>query len=99
VSIVGVAVIVAVIVIGRVIVAALVSGNDAVDLIDAVNEDATGGWERQSVPQNVAADCGRATHADKGEYYASARASAMESASHLEVTRVDDAGVHPDGTT
>src|ERR1700741_236193 len=35
-----------VIVIVPVIVAALVNGNDAVSVIDAVSDDATGGWER-----------------------------------------------------
>ena len=33
-------------VIPLVIVAALVNGNDAVDVFDAVDDDATGGWER-----------------------------------------------------
>ena len=40
------AVAVIVIVIVSVIVAALVNGNDAVSVIDAVGDDATGGWER-----------------------------------------------------
>jgi hypothetical protein len=35
-----------VIVIARVIVAALVNGNDTVGVIDAVDEDATSGWQR-----------------------------------------------------
>jgi hypothetical protein len=43
------AVIVAVIVavIAPVMVAALVNGNDTVGVIDAVSDDATGGWDRR----------------------------------------------------
>jgi hypothetical protein len=37
---------VTVIVIMPVIVAALVNGNDTVGVIDAVDDDATGGWDR-----------------------------------------------------
>jgi hypothetical protein len=38
-------VIVAVAVSARVMVAALVNGNDTVSVIDAVSDDATGGWD------------------------------------------------------
>jgi hypothetical protein len=44
---VGVAVVVIVIVIAPVVVAALVNGNDAVGVIDAVDDDATNGWDRR----------------------------------------------------
>ena len=44
----------------------------------------------QSVPQNIAEGCGRTTRADKAKHYAIARGSAMESASHLDVMRVDE---------
>ena len=43
----------------------------------------------QSVPQNIAEGCGRTTRADKARHYTIARGSAMESASHLDVMRVD----------
>ena len=43
----------------------------------------------QSVPQNIAEGCGRRSRADKARHYAIARGSAMECASHLDVTRVD----------
>jgi four helix bundle protein len=44
----------------------------------------------QSVPQNIAEGCGRTTRADKARHYTIARGSAMESASHLDVMRVDE---------
>ena len=44
----------------------------------------------QSVPQNIAEGCGRTTRADKAKYYTIARGSAMESASHLDVMRIDE---------
>jgi four helix bundle protein len=44
----------------------------------------------QSVPQNIAEGCGRTTRADKAKHSAIARGSAMESASHLDVMRVDE---------
>jgi four helix bundle protein len=45
----------------------------------------------QSVPQNIAEGCGRATRPDKAKHYTIARGSAMECASHFDVMRVDDA--------
>jgi len=44
----------------------------------------------QSVPQSIAEGCGRTTRADKAKHYTIARGSAMESASHLDVMRVDE---------
>jgi four helix bundle protein len=44
----------------------------------------------QSVPQNVAEGCGRIAKGDKARFYAIARGSAMESASHLDVMRVGE---------
>ena len=44
----------------------------------------------QSVPQNIAEGCGRTTRADKAKHYTIARGSVMESASHLDVMRVDE---------
>jgi four helix bundle protein len=44
----------------------------------------------QSIPQNIAEGCGRTTRADKARYYAIARGSAMECASHLDVMQVDE---------
>ena len=119
-----------------VFVAALVSGNDSVALIETVDEGATPSengrlalemlyfqkldvYERaiaflvlsqrvlrrvpkghadladqlrrsaQSIPQNIAEGCGRTTRADKARHYTIARGSAMESASHLDVMRVE----------
>jgi len=43
-----------------------------------------------SIPQNIADGCGRTTRADKAKHYTIARGSAMESASHLDVMRVDE---------
>ena len=124
-------------VIGPVAVAALLSGNETVDVIETVDDaDATSGstarcssmlyfqkldvYKRsieflavalrvrqslpkghvdlvdplrraaQSVPQNIAEGCGRTTRADKAKHYAVARGSAMESAAHLDVMRVEE---------
>ena len=41
-------------------------------------------------PQNIAEGSGRTTRADKAKHYTIARGSAMESASHLDVMRVDE---------
>ena len=41
----------------------------------------------QSMPPNIAEGAGKTTSADKARYYAIARGSAMESASHLDVMR------------
>jgi four helix bundle protein len=54
------------------------------DLADQLRRSA------QSIPQNIAEGCGRTTRADKAKHYAIARGSAMESASHLDVMRVDE---------
>jgi four helix bundle protein len=45
----------------------------------------------QSIPQNIAEGCGRTSRADKAKHYTIARGSAMESASHLDVMRVEGA--------
>ncbi|HKU41261.1 MAG TPA: four helix bundle protein [Polyangiales bacterium] len=44
----------------------------------------------QSIPQNIAEGCGRRTRADRAKYYTIARGSAVKSAAHLEVLRVDE---------
>ena len=44
----------------------------------------------QSIPQNIAEGCGRTTRADKAKHYTIARGSAMESASHLDVMKLDE---------
>jgi len=44
----------------------------------------------QSIPQNIAEGCGRTTRADKAKHYTIARGSAMESASHFDVMRVEE---------
>ena len=44
----------------------------------------------QSIPQNIAEGCGRTTRADKAKHYTIARGSAMESAAHFDVMRVDE---------
>ena len=54
------------------------------DLADQLRRSA------QSVPQNIAEGCGRTTRADKARYYTIARGSAMESASHLDVMRIEE---------
>ena len=82
---------VAVIVIAPVTVAALGNGNATVGVIDAVSDHATGGREwSTTIPQNIAEGCGRTTRADKAKHYTIARGSAMESAAHLDVMRVDE---------
>jgi hypothetical protein len=42
------------------------------------------------MPLNIAEGAGKTTSADKARYYAVARGSAMESASHLDVMRVEE---------
>jgi four helix bundle protein len=54
------------------------------DLADQLRRSA------QSIPQNIAEGCGRATRADKAKHYTIARGSAMESAAHLDVMRVGE---------
>ena len=54
------------------------------DLADQLRRSA------QSIPQNIAEGCGRATRADKAKHYTIARGSAMESAAHLDVLRVEE---------
>ena len=54
------------------------------DLVDQLRRSA------QSIPQNVAVGAGKTTRADKAKHYTIARGSAMESAAHLEVMRVDE---------
>ena len=44
----------------------------------------------QSIPQNIAEGAGRASRADKARHYTIARGSAMESAAHLDVMKVDE---------
>jgi four helix bundle protein len=43
----------------------------------------------QSTPQNIAEGAGRMTKPDKARHYTIARGSAMESASHLDVMKVE----------
>ncbi len=54
------------------------------DLADQIRHAA------QSIPQNIAEGCGRTTRADKAKHYTIARGSAMESASHFDVMRVEE---------
>jgi four helix bundle protein len=44
----------------------------------------------QSTPQNIAEGVGRMSRLDKARHYTIARGSAMESAAHLDVMKVDD---------
>ena len=44
----------------------------------------------RSIPQNIAEGTGKTSRPDKTKYYAIARGSAMESAAHLDVMKVDD---------
>jgi four helix bundle protein len=44
----------------------------------------------QSIPQNIGEGCGRTARPDKAKYYAIARGSAMECASHLDVMRIEE---------
>jgi four helix bundle protein len=60
------------------------------DLADQLRRSA------QSIPQNIAEGCGRTTRADKAKHYTIARGSAMESAAHLDVMRVDELIGHED---
>jgi four helix bundle protein len=54
------------------------------DLVDQLRRSA------QSIPQNIAEGAGKTTRADKAKYYTIARGSAMESAAHLDVMRVEE---------
>jgi len=54
------------------------------DLADQLRRSA------QSTPQNIAEGAGRISKLDKARHYTIARGSAMESAAHLDVMRVDD---------
>jgi len=54
------------------------------DLVDQLRRAA------QSIPQNVAEGAGKTSRLDKAKYYAIARGSAMESAAHLDVMKLDD---------
>lgn len=54
------------------------------DLIDQLRRSA------QSIPQNIAEGAGKNARADKARYYSIAGGSAMESAAHLDVMRVDE---------
>ena len=54
------------------------------DLIDQLRRSA------QSIPQNIAEGAGKSSRADKAKYYCIARGSAMESAAHLDVMRVEE---------
>ena len=53
------------------------------DLVDQLRRSA------QSIPQNIAEGAGKTTRADKAKYYSIARGSAMESAAHLDVMKVE----------
>jgi four helix bundle protein len=54
------------------------------DLADQLRRSA------QSIPQNIAEGAGKTTRADKAKHYTIARGSAMESAAHLDVMRVEE---------
>jgi four helix bundle protein len=54
------------------------------DLVDQLRRAA------QSIPQNIAEGAGKTGRADKARYYAIARGSAMESAAHLDVMKIDE---------
>jgi four helix bundle protein len=54
------------------------------ELIDQLRRSA------QSTPQNIAEGAGRTSRLDKARHYTIARGSAMESAAHLDVMKVDD---------
>jgi four helix bundle protein len=66
----------------RRIVSQLPKGN--ADLIDQLRRSARG------VPQGIAEGAGKTTRADKAKYYGIARGSAMESASHLDLMKIDE---------
>jgi len=53
------------------------------DLTDQLRRSA------QSTPQNIAEGAGRTSRLDKARHYTIARGSAMESAAHLDVMKVD----------
>ena len=53
------------------------------DLADQLRRSA------QSIPQNIAEGAGPTTRADKAKHYTIARGSAMESAAHLDVMKVE----------
>ena len=53
------------------------------DLVDQLRSSA------QSIVQNIAEGAGRAGRADKARHYAIARGSAMESAGHLDVMKIE----------
>ena len=64
------------------------------ELVDQLRRSA------QSIPLNVAEGVGKITRADKVKYFTIARGSAMESAAHLDVMRVDgliDAPIYDEG--
>ncbi|MEP6864708.1 MAG: four helix bundle protein [Deltaproteobacteria bacterium] len=44
----------------------------------------------QSIPLNIAEGAGKTGRADKARYYGIARGSAMESAAHLDVMKIDE---------
>jgi four helix bundle protein len=54
------------------------------DLVDQLRRSA------QSIPQNVAEGAGKTTRADKAKHYTIASGSAMESAAHLDVMKVEE---------
>jgi four helix bundle protein len=54
------------------------------DLADQLRRSA------QSTPQNIAEGAGRMSKLEKARHYTIARGSAMESAAHLDVMKVDD---------
>jgi len=66
----------------RRLLARLSKGN--ADLLDQLRRAA------RSITQNIAEGAGRTSRADKAKHYTIARGSAMESAAHLDVMRVDD---------
>ena len=53
------------------------------DLVDQLRRSA------QSIPQNIAEGVGKVSRLDKGKFLSIARGSAMESAAHLDVMRID----------
>ena len=54
------------------------------DLVDQIRRSS------QSTPQNIAEGAGKSTRADKAKHYTIARGSAMESAAHLDVMKVEE---------
>jgi four helix bundle protein len=53
------------------------------DLVDQLRRSS------QSIPQNIAEGAGKTTRADTAKHYTIARGSAMESAAHLDVMKVE----------